>query len=62
MAAGRRIKSVTITTPVGDTHTYRDVSRVFTNADRTVTVMKGSNIPAVVKGLPYARVTYTHYK
>lgn len=58
----RKIKSVTITTPAGDTHTFRDVSRVFTNGDRSVTVMKGSNIPAVVKGLPSASVRFTYYK
>jgi hypothetical protein len=62
MTVSRKIKSVTITTPSGDTHTYRDVSRVFTNGNRTVTVMKGSNVPAVVTGLPYAKVSYTHYK
>ena len=44
----RRIayKSVTLTTAGGDTHTYRDVARVFHRADGGVTIMKGSNTPA----------------
>lgn len=60
--ASTRIKSVRIVTPAGDVLNYKDVSRVFTNGDRTITVMKGSNIPAVVKGLPFARVSYTYHK
>jgi hypothetical protein len=60
--ATRKIKAVTITTPEGDTLTYRDVSRVFTNGDRTVTVMKGSNVPAVAKGVAAQSVRYSYYK
>ena len=56
----KTIKAVTVTTPAGDTLTYRNVSRVFNNADRTVTIMKGSNVPAVVRGLPFARIRYTY--
>jgi hypothetical protein len=62
MAVARRIKSVTVTTPDGDRFTFRDVSRVFTNGNRTVSIMKGSNIPAIVKGLPAQSVRYTYYK
>jgi len=57
----KRIKAVRITTRDG----YRvinNVSRVFTNGDRTVTVMQDSNTPAVVKRLPFVKVSYTYYK
>ncbi len=56
----KTIKAVTVTTLDGDTLTYRNVSRVFNNAAHTITIMKGSNVPAVVKGLPFARVRYTY--
>lgn len=60
--AATRIKAVTVVTPAGDRHTYRDVSRVFTNGDRTVTIMKGSNVPAVATRLPAASVRYSYHK
>lgn len=44
--AVRRIKSVTVRTTTG-VHTYHDPSRVFTNSNGSVTVMNGSNTPAV---------------
>jgi hypothetical protein len=40
-------RSVTLTTADGDTHTFRNVARVFHRADHAVTIMKGSNTPAV---------------
>jgi hypothetical protein len=39
-------KSVTLVTAAGDTHTFRNVTRVFHRADNGVTIMKGSNTPA----------------
>lgn len=56
--AAARIKAVSIRTHAGDTFTYRDVSRVFTNGDGSVTVMKGSNTPAVGRHHSVARVRY----
>lgn len=46
MAAQSTYKSVTLTTASGDTHTFRNVARVFHRADGGVTIMKGSNTPA----------------
>jgi hypothetical protein len=58
----RKIKAVTIKAPGGLTLTVHDVSRVFTNGNRTVTVMQGSNIPAKIKGQPFESIRYTYYK
>jgi hypothetical protein len=56
--AAQRIKAVRIRTHAGDTFTYRDVSRVFTNGDGSVTIMKGSNIPACGRHSNVAGVSY----
>jgi hypothetical protein len=39
-------RSVTLVTASGDTHTFRNVARVFHRADNVVTIMKGSNTKA----------------
>lgn len=61
MAAARKIKSVRITT-VDGYRVVNDVARVFTNGDRTITVMQDSNTKAVVTRLPFLRVSYTYHK
>lgn len=54
-----KIKAVTVRT-AHSTHTYRDVARVFTNGDGSVTIMRDSNTPAIgrhknVIGVRYLR-------
>lgn len=61
MAKARRIKSVTLRNVQGDRFTYQDVSRVFTNGDGSVTVMKSSNTPAVGRHADIVNVRTVRY-
>lgn len=60
--AAQKIKAVRIVEPGGHSRTIRNPSRVFTNSNKTITVMLGSNVPAIVRGLPFERVSYTYSK